>query len=176
MFHLSEKLQRSERGQGLVEYALVLVFIAVAVIASAALFGQELEQVYCEIVQELNVNDSSGDGDCSATSGGGGENNNPTDLTVSCVGSPSGSSPFRLEAAVTDNVGDDNVARVEFQLDGNPFNREYNYKYCFKGGNDPCQLYDPSSLSSGTHTIKAVAEDSDGNTGSCTVSFTVPTP
>lgn len=36
----------SEEGQGLMEYALVLVFVAIVVIAILSVFGQELEALY----------------------------------------------------------------------------------------------------------------------------------
>lgn len=42
-----------EEGQGLVEYALILVFVAVVVIVSLALFGQEVYDLFQTVHNEL---------------------------------------------------------------------------------------------------------------------------
>jgi len=42
-----------EEGQGLVEYALILVFIAIVVVAALLIFGQELRDLYQYIVTSL---------------------------------------------------------------------------------------------------------------------------
>ena len=39
-------LHDREPGQGLVEYALVIMLIAIVVIGSVAMFGQEVDQLY----------------------------------------------------------------------------------------------------------------------------------
>jgi Flp pilus assembly pilin Flp len=36
----------AKRGQGLVEYALIILFVAIAIIASLTLFGQSLRGYY----------------------------------------------------------------------------------------------------------------------------------
>ncbi len=43
-----------ERGQGLVEYALILVLIALVVIAAVELFGATLNTTFETIVSRLN--------------------------------------------------------------------------------------------------------------------------
>ena len=43
-----------ERGQGLVEYALILVLIAIVVIAVQSLVGPALNDVFCQIMQSLD--------------------------------------------------------------------------------------------------------------------------
>ncbi len=43
-----------ERGQGLVEYALILVLIAIVVIAAVELFGTTLNNTFSMIVSRLN--------------------------------------------------------------------------------------------------------------------------
>jgi len=43
-----------ERGQGLVEYALILVLIAIVVIAAVELFGTTLNTTFEMIVSRLN--------------------------------------------------------------------------------------------------------------------------
>jgi pilus assembly protein Flp/PilA len=40
---------RSERGQGMVEYALILVMIAVVVIAVLIILGNQVANVFCNI-------------------------------------------------------------------------------------------------------------------------------
>jgi len=44
-----ERLIRSERGQGMVEYALILVLIAVVVIAVLIVLGNQVQNVFCNI-------------------------------------------------------------------------------------------------------------------------------
>ena len=42
-----------EKGQGLVEYALILVLVAIVVIAALALVGGEVTNVFMDIVANL---------------------------------------------------------------------------------------------------------------------------
>ncbi|MDX1616428.1 MAG: Flp family type IVb pilin [Candidatus Promineifilaceae bacterium] len=44
-----------EEGQGLVEYALILVLVAIVVIAILALLGPEIGDVFSEIINALNA-------------------------------------------------------------------------------------------------------------------------
>jgi pilus assembly protein Flp/PilA len=44
-----DRLLHSERGQGMVEYALILVLIAVVVIAVLILLGNQVANVFCNI-------------------------------------------------------------------------------------------------------------------------------
>jgi len=46
LWRLNRRADRWLRGQGLVEYALILVLIAVVVILAVALFGQSLANLY----------------------------------------------------------------------------------------------------------------------------------
>jgi len=41
---------KNERGQGMVEYALIILFIAIAVIFTLTLFGTTLSDTYNDIV------------------------------------------------------------------------------------------------------------------------------
>ncbi len=43
----------SEKGQGLVEYALIIVLIAIVVIAGLTLLGPEINSVFSRIVSNL---------------------------------------------------------------------------------------------------------------------------
>jgi len=42
-----------DTGQGLVEYALILLFIAIAIIIVLTIFGTELADVYSNIVENI---------------------------------------------------------------------------------------------------------------------------
>jgi Flp pilus assembly pilin Flp len=44
------RLRWSESGQGLVEYALILIFVAMAVIVMVSLFGTTVTNIYCNII------------------------------------------------------------------------------------------------------------------------------
>ena len=48
-----KKLRLSQEGQGLVEYALILVLVAVVVIASLLVLGPTVAQAYCKVVGAL---------------------------------------------------------------------------------------------------------------------------
>ena len=45
----AERLIRGERGQGMVEYALILVLIAVVVIAVLIVLGNQIQNAFCNI-------------------------------------------------------------------------------------------------------------------------------
>lgn len=49
-----KSLRRGEQGQGLVEYALILVLVAIVVIVILATMGPAISDAYCGIVLELN--------------------------------------------------------------------------------------------------------------------------
>jgi Flp pilus assembly pilin Flp len=49
----------SERGQGLVEYALILILVALAVVIVVALYGESVESIYKSAIPTL-VNALSG--------------------------------------------------------------------------------------------------------------------
>ena len=49
LFHIHEE------GQGLVEYALILVLVAIVVIAILALLGPEIGDVFSEVVNALRA-------------------------------------------------------------------------------------------------------------------------
>jgi pilus assembly protein Flp/PilA len=50
----SLKTQKRERGQGLVEYALILVLVAVVVIGVLSVVGGGVSNVYCTVIGGLN--------------------------------------------------------------------------------------------------------------------------
>jgi pilus assembly protein Flp/PilA len=47
--HVVDRQPRSERGQSMVEYALILVLIAVVVIAVLIILGNQVANVFCNI-------------------------------------------------------------------------------------------------------------------------------
>ena len=53
-------LNKNEEGQGLVEYALILVLVAVVSIVALALVGPAISDVYCETIVELGMECDSG--------------------------------------------------------------------------------------------------------------------
>lgn len=53
---------RREEGQGLVEYALLLVLVAIVVIAILALLGDQINGVFARVIAALNGQDMTGTG------------------------------------------------------------------------------------------------------------------
>ncbi len=155
------RLRLRERGQGLVEYALILVLVAVAAIVILALLGRQIQNVFCDALLSLGNNAPQVEA-CEAP-------------RVTC-GIASGSTirnPVSMEIFVTDDDGADAITSVQTYLDGVPYWTEYRYKYCFPSGDGPCAT---TNLSLGTHTIRAVATDTGGYTGECSTTFTVVNP
>jgi len=71
-------LRLSERGQGLVEYSLILVFVALVVMVVLSLFGPSIGNVFSNIVDDLNV------------LGGGNTSDGVYDPSVTLTASPGG--------------------------------------------------------------------------------------
>lgn len=46
-------LQRDQRGQGMVEYALVIAFVAIVVLGAVTLFGTQLSALFTSITNAL---------------------------------------------------------------------------------------------------------------------------
>ncbi len=139
-----------ERGQGLAEYAMVLVLVGIVVIVILALFGETVRGQYCEIVYSVDPN-----ADIDVC--------NTVDVQCNIVSS----NPFMLRAQVS---GDVTVDRVRFYADGKFVNEEYRDWYCLQGGDGPCQAYTVS----GKHTFTAVVYTDEGETGQCSIEATVP--
>ena len=49
LIRLVDRLIHSERGQGMVEYALILVLIAVVVIIVLIVLGNQVQNVFCNV-------------------------------------------------------------------------------------------------------------------------------
>ncbi len=56
------KIVKKQEGQGLVEYALLLVLVAIVVIAILAILGDQISVVFARVVAGLNGQDISGTG------------------------------------------------------------------------------------------------------------------
>ncbi len=59
MNRLISKLGEDEAGQGLVEYALILVLIAIVVIAALTFLGGQVSTVFSNIANSLNAANAS---------------------------------------------------------------------------------------------------------------------
>lgn len=159
LLHSLRKGKRSAKGQGLVEYALILALVSVVVIGVTAVFGQEIRAQFCKAALALDPTlDPPG---CDS-------------LDVDCVvtGTPPGN--IRWEAVVNDTAGENNVTRVQFYVDGHLRTTEIAARYCFNGGDTACNPYNSSQLGSGSHELIAIAYDADGNIGRCTYTLNVP--
>jgi Flp pilus assembly pilin Flp len=55
MFHIKQRMacHSDEAGQGLIEYGLILLFVAVAVAAAVGAFGQTLNNFYLNALDRL---------------------------------------------------------------------------------------------------------------------------
>lgn len=74
---------RREEGQGLVEYALLLVLVAIVVIAILALLGDELNGVFARVIAGLNGQEMTGTGTEYVITGmGASATGSPPDCTV----------------------------------------------------------------------------------------------
>jgi pilus assembly protein Flp/PilA len=151
-----------EEGQGLVEYALLIILVSIAIILVLSLFGDELAGVYSQIVSGLQITGAPVDTDA------------PQATCVLHDGNAS-DNWINAEASVTDPNGNETINRVDFFVDGNFVRTEYYYRYCLGCCGtppDPCTDYNTGVLPPGQHTIRAVAYDDDGNTGECSITFT----
>lgn len=147
------------KGQGLVEYALILILVAVVSILILVVLGGQTQNVFCDILLALGENAPEVEA-CEAP-------------RVSCDGVGNGatvSNPVMLEAVVRDDDGLGQIDSVKFYVDGNHIRTEHHYRYCLGGGDSSCNSH---SLSSGPHIIRAVATDDGGHSGECEVKITV---
>lgn len=161
------RLKRRDReGQGLVEYALILVFVAIVTIAIVTLLGDSITQTYCTVVYELQQGSPVAKG-CKAP-------------IVKCVVANANRNTFAMEAQVIDPDSPTpanpaaTINRVEFYYNdalwhnGTGDGIERTHEYCFPRGNDCGAGADTMSVTSGS-TIRAVAYDNDGRSGKCSV-------
>jgi len=145
-----------EKGQSLVEYALVLVLVAIVIIFILTLFGTTIRASYCSILHQISPG---------------------ADISEACIAPivmpivrPSSAGRLNVEANIFDPDGDPNnpyanIDRVEFHFDntnGSPYRIERSYRYCLGGGNAPCGAENIGSLSPGRHNLYILVYDTDG--------------
>ena len=161
MFTMNRSSARMEIGQGLVEYALILVLVAIVALAITSLLGKQIEEVFCQITLQLDPDSTT---------------NACVSPIVKCLVESTDTGEIVLQAVVSDPDGtgdiEETIDNVVFYEDGDYVRTEYWYEYCLGSGND-CTDY-PYSTSSGKHTYTAVATDKDDNTGQCSVTVTIP--
>lgn len=154
---------KERKGQGLVEYALILVLVAIVVIAIVTLFGRTISDTYCGIVFAMGQHGSGSAKMCK----------NPI---VTCNVVSRTGNQLNLEAVVIDPDLPSSMTltqsiRVEFYRNGTHQSSWYQEteKFCIGGGGDPpaTACTTTRTVASGD-TIRAVATDADGNTGECT--------
>ena len=146
-----------ERGQGLVEYALILILAAIVVIVVLGVFGERIRDFYCEAVLSIAP-----DVDAPACD----------QLGVTCNLTSASGHYVNMEASVIDNQGPKDITSVKWYDNGNPVRTEWNYRYCLGGGDSSCGSQYISA--SGKHTFSAVALDAEGHTGTCSRTVVVP--
>ncbi len=141
-----QNLHKQEKGQGLVEYALILVLVAIVVIAILLVVGPAVSNVFCEVSNKLQK------GSCSVGSG---------DIISANTTYSAGSGPLATPSITINVTVESNVTSVKLSGDAT-------------SGNTPCNSgscvisVENSSLSSpgsGTVTVHA------GGTGSISVSW-----
>ena len=145
-----------ERGQGLVEYALILVLAAIVVVLVLGLFGERIRNFYCEVVLSIAP-----DMDAPACN----------QINVSCHLSSKVGNNIYMDAVVVDKAGKDDVKTVDWYDNGKYVRTEYNVKYCLGSGDGQCAPY---AATNGSHKFSAIVKDAEGHTGSCSRTVTVP--
>ncbi len=155
----------SVRGQGLVEYALILAFVAIAVIVVLGTAGQKVGEVLCDVVIKVGGGNPGNIKLCAAPR-----------VTISGIaGGQTVHGDIIVEAIVQDDKiqQPNDIVSVTFYIDGVAVQTELVYHYCLHGPDSGCDGYDTTQLSNGTHTLRVVAEDADHNLGETTLTFTV---
>ncbi len=142
------------KGQGITEYALILVVVAVASIVVLSLFGEQIQFIFCDVALAIGAE--------------GIEVCETPHITCAGVG-PTASGPINMEAIVKDNDGYDGI-QVKFYVDGTHVRTEKHYRYCLGGSDATCSDY---NMPPGDHTIEAVVTDKDGYENRCSVDVTV---
>lgn len=144
------------------EYALILVLVAIVVIIILSVAGQKVGDIFCDLVIKLGGTAPDSLAVCAAPR-----------VTITGIGGTV-SGVLHVEAVVQDNKGlGSNITSVRFYIDGTLRNTESVYRYCLGGGDTTCDPFNTASLSNGPHTLRVVATDADGNTGESSVTFTV---
>jgi pilus assembly protein Flp/PilA len=148
-----------EKGQGLVEYALILVLVAIVTILVVGLLGEQIQDVFCEALYGLG--DFAPEVEVCKV---------PNIRLVGISDGDTVDSPFNFEVVVNDDGGMENIAQVEFYIDGNLHRIENHPRFCF-GGTDDCSYN--QNVTAGTRSIRVVATDSEGYSDEVTITVHV---
>lgn len=159
----------SERGQGLVEYALILVLVAVVIIIILGLTGTQVAAKFCDVAIQLGGKAPDSVTACRA----------PRVTIDGLSGNQTVSGSIAVEAIIKNNKGQvTSGASVQFFIDGVSVRTENLSRYCLGGGDTNCTgtPYDTHGLSNGKHTFRVVATDTSTTpnlTGETSFSFNV---
>lgn len=150
---------REEGGQALLEFALLILFIAIVVVGIVSVFGRTLHTTYCRVTHQFAP-----EADISSTC---------TIPIVMPLMLARDTNQITLEADIYDPDGDQSdpygqITRVEFYIDGtegSPVTVEGIHRYCLGTGDSVCSSYDISGLAAGNHSVIILAYDADGHVG-----------
>jgi pilus assembly protein Flp/PilA len=151
---------RSEKGAGLVEYALILVLVSIVAIGALSLTGSRIQQIYCDVTEKLKNPGAGG------SASGGGYNIRFGGISGCETIGPTGPVGKDIELIV-EPVPASGAVQVKFYFDGSTteYRTESISRYCLSGGGEPdCTSTNLSSLSAGRHTLKAALYNSSGTT------------
>ena len=147
------------KGQGLVEYALILVLVAVVVIIILAVTGKQIAVTMCDVALNIGAKAPDSIEACRA----------PRVSIIGLAGGQSVGGAIAVEATVRNNPGPQTTnMEVKFYIDGSLISTENASKYCLGGGNSSCAApggtpYNTSGLTNGSHVFRVVATDSVSN-------------
>lgn len=159
--------QRKQRGQGLIEYTMVLALIALLVLGAFALYGDKLGDTWCRLAVILSaVSDSPPPASC-------------TKPVITWRIGPAPPGQLNLEAMVLDpdkpaNMTLSDDIDVSFLRNDMFLQRDEAERFCLGGGSSPTDepIASPPCRSSVAvvpgDVIKAIATDVNGNTSELT--------
>lgn len=144
---------KSAKGQGLVEYALILVLVAVVVIIILAVTGKQIAVTMCDVALNIGAKAPDSIEVCRA----------PRVSILGLGGGQRVAGAIAVEATIRNNRGPvtSNMS-VEFFIDGVSIRTENVSKYCLGSGDPSCATtpYSTTGLTNGPHVFRVVATDS----------------
>ena len=166
------KRRPSARGQGLVEYALILTLVAIAIIVILSVVGKQLGEKFCDVIIELGGTPPDSLNVCRA----------PRIILEGIAGNQTVSGSINVEAVVRTNHGlvtdyTAHTMHVDFYIGDTLVNHEEGWRYCLAGGPDggaPCNDFSLAGMSSGPHILHVIATDTTTNlTGDVALTFNI---
>jgi Flp pilus assembly pilin Flp len=160
-----------QAGQGLVEYALLLVLVGIVVITSLRLLGEEIRDAFCEIVAELDPKAGEECGDpITFTLVNADSNQDIQSLEDGDVIALSSLPTTRLSIRADTTV--DGVNSLRFGLDANGNFRTENIAPFALAGDDAGD-YAPWTPGVGSHTLTGTAFSATGGGGDMLATVTI---